>query len=527
MLSPTVSNSTAGGKDFVPCLRLPCWPEEEAFLRRHREADFPPEAARRDICKFGVHLVPIGRPDSDTEQSEWRLSFSRAEVVAAGELSHEQHATTTATKKIKNFLNDSIAVKPKSYHIKTAVLWLAQDQSSDIWTGVTAGVHMVLDWLEQHLKDGDLPCFFQPKINLVAGINRAELDGMIEAVQLMRSQATPLLLACCEDQGWDLDCFLGEGTGPLLERELRIRLARELGRDAVVMGTSYRPAAPCWESWMAHYILRLAQPATHRLLCWRHLGYSGRYWQQCRLLQALAVAPADLVTGMQLTPLGGDMFTWPVTPLLNLLTESDLEFLLGDLGAVATWCHQQLCRPPAERPAGLTAELETPRGRAELLLQPELLLRAFSEAVPTKSDWWQRKDQDTAEKWARNFTPPPTFHRCQRRLHRDLSKIQESQLRRGLPELDDPTVAATARSWRRRLEQLQSGDRLREAYTAVTRWPDRWQLLQYVVLDNTAGGKTRRRPGQSHWHTMPMHCTTTNHLTISQKSFNESCERII
>ena len=41
---------------------------------------------------------------------------------------------------------------------------------------------------------------------------------------------------------------------------------------------------------------------------------------------------------MQLTSLGGDMFTWPVTPLLNLLTESDLEDLLGDPAAVAAWC---------------------------------------------------------------------------------------------------------------------------------------------------------------------------------------------
>ena len=107
------------------------------------------------------------------------------------------------------------------------------------------------------------------------------------------------------------------------------------------------------------------------------------------------MAPADLVPDMRLTSLGGDRFAWPVTPLTDLLTQSDMERLLGEPAAVAAWCRQQLCRPPAERPAGLTAELNTPRGRAELLLQPELFLRAVSEAVPGGRAVWQRRDQET------------------------------------------------------------------------------------------------------------------------------------
>ena len=501
-------NASDGGFDYVPCLRLPCWPEQEAFLSRHRQTDFPPETARREICRFGTHLVPIGHPDSSTEDIEYRVSFSRAEVVSVRQLTTTQHATISTTKAVKKHLKNSGAKVPiKSYYIKTAVLWLAQDQSSDSWTGVTAGVHMVLDWLEQNLKDKKLPCFFRPKTNLVA--STAELDGMIKAVQLMRSQATPLLMACCEDRGWKLDDILGEGTDPLPERELRIRLARRLGRSAVVMGTIYRPAAPCWESWMASYIPGLGRADERRLLQWRYRGSSGTYWQQCRLLQALAVAPADLVSGMQLTSLGGDMFTWRVTPLLNLLTESDLEDLLGDPAAVAAWCRQQLCRPPAERPAGLTAELDTPRGRAELLLQPELYLRAVSEAVREERDWWQSTDQEMADRWAGNYRPPTTFQQCQEWLEGLLSCDLESGLRHCLPELDGPTAAATARLWRRRLEHLLSGDRLWRQYTAVTtRWPDRWQLLQFYLQRSPTEGKTRRRRSLlTHRHTSHVHCT--------------------
>ena len=199
-----------------------------------------------------------------------------------------------------------------------------------------------------------------------------------------------------------------------------------------------------------------------------------------------------------------------MTPLLALLTESDLENLLGDPAAVAAWCRQQLCRPPAERPAGLTAELSTPQGRAELLLQPELLLRAVSEAVPAERDWWRRRDQEEADEWAQNWMPLPTYHQCRRWLEGVLSRNMwvwrltcdlESSLSCYRSRRGGPTLVSTARLWRRRLQHLLSGERLRQAYTAVTtRWPDRWQLRQHAVLDSTTEGRTRRRQGWSHMY---------------------------
>ena len=77
------SGAHDGGIDHVPCLRLPWWPERDAFLCRRRVTDFPLAVTRRDLCRYGVHLVPTGRPGSETEQFEYRVSFSRAEVVTS------------------------------------------------------------------------------------------------------------------------------------------------------------------------------------------------------------------------------------------------------------------------------------------------------------------------------------------------------------------------------------------------------------------------------------------------------------
>ena len=252
-----LADDKTGGIDHVPCLRLPWWPEEDVFLSRRRVTDFPPAAARRDICQFGVHVVPTGRPGSDTEDSEYQVSFSRAEVVAIRHLSPVQHETIRTTKGMKNILKDSGAtpgIKLKSYYIKTAVLWLAQDRLSDRWTGVTEGVHMVLNWLEHRLGAGSIPCFFWPAINLVAGLEKADLEDMIRTVRLMRNQAARLLMAHCDRLGYALDSLLEGGPEPLSERELRLRVARHLVFGAVLDGVRHRPTAPCWEYWFRESI---------------------------------------------------------------------------------------------------------------------------------------------------------------------------------------------------------------------------------------------------------------------------------
>ena len=377
------------------------------------------------------------------------------------------------------------------------MLWLAEDQPSGRWTGVTEGVHMVLDWLEHCLIAGTIPCFFWPAINLLAGLQTDQLEEMVRTVRLMRSQATRLLMACCDGTGYELDTLLEGGTEPLSERELRLRLARHLVCSAVVDGVLYRPTAPCWEYWRKDFVAAAPTgPSQHRLLKWLNHNQSGAYRQQGDLLQALVVAPADLLSGVRLTSPGGDMFTWPAAPILALLTEADLRLLLGDPAAVAAWCHRQLRRPPAERPAGLTAELDTPRGRAELLLQPELLLRAFSEAVPGMRKKWHKMDENTAEMDAGNCRPHETYQQCRQDMERYLSCDLEAIIRRDLPELDGPTAATTAHLWRRCLEHLLSGDRLWVKYTGATsRWPDRWQLCQYLDVDSQTEGKTRRCTG--------------------------------
>ena len=74
-------------------------------------------------------------------------------MIAVRHLKPVQH---TATKSLKNGLKKSEDVIMKPCYIKMAALWLAWDLPSET-KGVTAGVIMVLDWLERRLMDGFLP----------------------------------------------------------------------------------------------------------------------------------------------------------------------------------------------------------------------------------------------------------------------------------------------------------------------------------------------------------------------------------
>ncbi|KAF0292018.1 hypothetical protein FJT64_009962 [Amphibalanus amphitrite] len=474
------SDDKDGGIDFVFCLLVRGWWPAPVW----------PDGAPWDTS-FGVHLVPTGRPGSKTESIEYRISLSRAELLAVRQLCPGLRAAVKALKAIKNMLKESgVAIGDllKSYFMKTAALWVAQEPHGGPRTGVTDGAHRLLDWLERRLDEEWLPCFFYPAINVAAELTAVQRQAIIGSLRLVREHLTPLLMTCCEKRQWSLNTLLeGRPTEPLSERQLRLRLGRTLLRRAVLEGIRLRPTAPCWESWWSANIPSLARAAP-RLLQWLHHMMSGTHRQQCLLLMAWSVVdPADLADGEPMTsPVGDVTVTLDVTPLTRLLTDSDLVFLLGEPAAVAAWCRR-------ERPAGLTAEPDTPRGRAELLLRPELLLRALGEAVPREMDWWREVDRETKEAWEGNYRPPRTYQQRREVLERHLRLpgLLQFWLRVKLPEMDGPTVVATAGLWRRRLQQLLSGDRLRAAYdAAVGRWPDRWQLLQHYLAEDDTQGKS-------------------------------------
>ncbi|XP_043246338.1 uncharacterized protein LOC122393925 [Amphibalanus amphitrite] len=486
------------GIDYVACLRARGWWPADDWLEgnRQRRTDFPPSAVRDNIREFGVHLVPTGRKGSPTERKEYRISLSRAEIVAARFLHPVQRTVIKTMKGMKQIVKEKwgkdLTEGLKSYFIKTSMLWLAQDTPMKSWTNITDGVHRVLDWLEEHLAPGTtMPCFFYAAIDVAAELTPEQRQNAINAVKLMRTHATRLMLELCMNEKRDFSVLTEDDAKPPSERQLRRRLARILLRDAVVNGTLHRPTAPCWESWVKSVIPSLIRAAQTCMLQWCFHRTSGTNWQQCYMLMAWSVLDRqDLAGAKQPTSPSDEVVTLDAAPLMAILTASDLEVILGDPAAVSAWCRQQLQRPPGERPGGLTADLDTPRGRVELLLQPELLLQAVREAVPQKVEFWKSRDDAMGRGWMVNYFPPRTYHERLSMVIQHLDQDLRGTLGRIRPDLDGTTLDAKAKIWRRELEDLWSGGRLRRAVDAARKWPDNWNLAQFYVAKDT--GKTHQ-----------------------------------
>ena len=433
---------TPAGLDNVPCLRLRQWPSEE-FFQRWRAQDWPPPAARDDIRRFGVHLVPVGSKHSATDEDEWRLSFSRAEVVAAWHLPDLYRAALRSVKNAKNLLGDD-GKGLKSYYIKTVTLWLRQDQPSDRWRSVTEAALAILDRLDAAAAAGSLPCFFWAEIDLFRFLSGAELAALRRAVALLRARLVPLLTVWaafyCPPALRPL-LETDAGPWPLPERQIRTCLARGLICWGVMSTIQFRAEAPVIEGLFAERIPNLLRRSAIPELHWMLHAVSGRYRLQLYLLTALLVAPDDLVSSARLAPLRGGLLAWDAAPLMALLTNTDLEWLLEEPAAVRDWCRHQLSLPLAERPAGLTAAPHTPRGLANLLLNTPLLVRALSESVPGWTETISRDDQKRKRMWGRSLYKLETYNDCRTALKELLTCDLEERLR-SRPATATATAAA-------------------------------------------------------------------------------------
>ena len=374
--------------DEVPCLHVPVWWLSDEFFTRHRRYNWPPKAMFDDIRRYGLHLVPVGAPGSSTEELQWRLSFSRAEVLIASHLTDSQRCAVIAFKICKTALGEDGKVI-KSYFIKTALFWLCEQTQTEEWKSVTQVVLKLLDYLDEAVRKGNLPCYFWSRINLLRFVSGADRKAMKKALKTIRQYYRRLLAHEVRMLCPVLPEMLTQQTRRLSERQLRVcltrwriamgvfnNIARHIGLSTTTLLDETLPA-----------LARSYTPAeVMRLLRWWNNWYS----VQTALYHALTVAPADVTSQVRFSA-SGDGFVWDAAPLLQLLTEDDLKELLGEPDAVRSWLRRHHQLPETERPAGtLPADLRSPQDLCDLLLNIPLLTWVLGESVPDEWAGYKR-----------------------------------------------------------------------------------------------------------------------------------------
>ena len=131
--------------DSVFCVRCPIWPSQAAdWPTRHRNYGWPDSATVDRVVGNGCDVVGVAhhlcRQDEWMRQCQWRLSFSRAEIVL---LNSWMPVQQVAYHMLRFFMKSKILTDSpdnagggtlSNYHIKTLMLWACELKSSSWWT---------------------------------------------------------------------------------------------------------------------------------------------------------------------------------------------------------------------------------------------------------------------------------------------------------------------------------------------------------------------------------------------------------
>jgi len=129
--------------DNVLCVRCLSWPPQAAdWPTRYRNYGWPDSATVDRVVSNGCDVVQVAhrqcRHDEWMNKHQWRLSFSRAEIVllnswmSVQQIVYHMLRVFVKTKLLK--VSDSSETL-SNYHIKTFMMWACELKSSTFWTG--------------------------------------------------------------------------------------------------------------------------------------------------------------------------------------------------------------------------------------------------------------------------------------------------------------------------------------------------------------------------------------------------------
>jgi len=155
--------------DSVLCMRCLWWPPEAAdWPTRHRNYDWPDSATVDLVVRNGSDVVPVAHPlcrqDEWMSKYQWRLSFSRAEIVLLNtwmpvqQMVYHMLRIFTKTTHVIDITDSSGTRILSNYHLKTLTLWACEMTPQSWWTNDMNVVricvkllHIFSDWLKSKI----------------------------------------------------------------------------------------------------------------------------------------------------------------------------------------------------------------------------------------------------------------------------------------------------------------------------------------------------------------------------------------
>jgi len=175
--------------DDVYCVRCLWWPSQVAdWPTRHRNYDWPDSATVDRVVSNGCHVVHVThhqcRHDEWMRKCQWRLSFSRAEIVLLNswmpvqQIVYHMLRVFNKTERLTDITDGTETKWLSNYYLKTLVLWACELKPKRWWIDdmnvirmcVTL-LHVLADWLKNKI----CPHYFVNNCNLINQTSSSEI----------------------------------------------------------------------------------------------------------------------------------------------------------------------------------------------------------------------------------------------------------------------------------------------------------------------------------------------------------------
>src|SRR6218665_191176 len=177
-------------EDNVFAISCPLWPPEAyEWKTRERLNGWPPADTINAIFKSGCHLVSKPHANNPSDDTQWRYSFSQAEIILVHSWTYVQkyiyHLLRIIKRDVVSKCGGENETFISSYYFKTLMLWSCEVKPSAFWEDrniVTSVRELLLDLIEK-LIDRNVPHYFMKTYNLMDDLPcDAEIENEIHSL---------------------------------------------------------------------------------------------------------------------------------------------------------------------------------------------------------------------------------------------------------------------------------------------------------------------------------------------------------
>lgn len=175
-------------KDIAMGLVCDEWPlDAQKWITRKRRHDWPPKNIIEKISKMKCHMVPVGNSRSGNFSLEWRISFSLGERELVWNFNDTQVQCYVLLKQlIKKNIEPIAPDQLSSYHIKTIMFWMAEEQGMSMWykENLLGCVTECLNRLSHCVNTHKLKHYFYAENNLLDNKldNRSDKEHLLQKI---------------------------------------------------------------------------------------------------------------------------------------------------------------------------------------------------------------------------------------------------------------------------------------------------------------------------------------------------------